>query len=121
MNNAPRLIKSPVMSKFCHSCLWRCPKNFDFARLCYKEIQITRDMEASVVMKEDKKTKIKTFSAGYAQSNLAFFKKTALQSVVKHFFADSALQSAYSALQSVVKHFFCKKGFFYIEAPQNAE
>ena len=49
--------------------------------MCFKE-------EASVVMKDDKKTKIKTFSTAYARSDSAFF-----SSVLKQFFADSALQS----------------------------
>ena len=65
------------------------------------------------MMKEDKKTNIKIFSTGYAQSNLAFFLQKRLCRVyLSNFFADSALQSAYLALQSVFKQFFCKNGFF---------
>jgi hypothetical protein len=48
-------------------------RNFDFARQCFKEFQIILMMDASVVMKDDKKLKIKTFRAGYARSVTAIF------------------------------------------------
>ena len=75
MNNAPQLIKSPVMSKFAIRACGGVQKISILHACVTREIQITRDMEASVVMKEDKKMKIKTFSTGYAQSDSAFFCK----------------------------------------------
>ena len=73
-------------------------------------------MVASVMMKEDKKTKIKTFRAGYAWRVTAFFCTDGFAvSSDGYFFAVMALQCAVMAFFGSYRH-FKKPSAIFIEA-----